>query len=100
VLPDGIELIRDVPGEAGEVGIAIAVAIALEDEVFRIQVLLAGGNADVDDVIEYDKPSQMGSRRSREGTIWPQRERGKVIANLQVMRWDRIFVVDDGTEQR
>jgi hypothetical protein len=93
-------LIRDRLCEASEIGIAIAVAIALEDEVFRIQVLLAGGNADVDDVIEYDKPSQMGSRRSREGTIWPQRERGKVVANLQVMRGDRVVVVDDGTKQR
>jgi hypothetical protein len=100
VLPNGIELIRDVLGEAGEVGIAIAVTIALQDEVFRVKVLLTGGHSDIDHVVEYDKTSQMGSRRSREGTIGPQRELGKVRANLQVMRGDRVVVVDDGTKQR
>jgi len=59
VAPDGVKVGGDGAGEGGEVVVEIAVEVGFEDEVFRFEVLLAGGHADVDDVVEYDEAGEM-----------------------------------------
>ena len=53
VAPDGVQFVRDVPREPGQVGIAISIAVAFDNEVLRIEVFFASRHSDIDHVVKH-----------------------------------------------